>query len=86
VLWFDGGWEHSAADHHAKRWSALIRHLQPAIVINDRIKPPAGLLDPRADDPGDRLPGRDWETCMTMNDTWGFKASDTELEVDRRRC
>jgi alpha-L-fucosidase len=22
------------------------------------------------------LPGVDWETCMTMNDTWGFRADD----------
>jgi alpha-L-fucosidase len=22
------------------------------------------------------MPGRDWETCMTMNDTWGYKSYD----------
>ena len=22
------------------------------------------------------IPGRDWETCMTMNDTWGYKSYD----------
>ena len=23
-----------------------------------------------------RAPGGDWETCMTMNDSWGFKRAD----------
>jgi alpha-L-fucosidase len=26
--------------------------------------------------PAQGYPGRDWETCMTMNDTWGFKRDD----------
>ena len=29
-----------------------------------------------ADIPATGYPGRDWETCMTMNDTWGFKSDD----------
>jgi alpha-L-fucosidase len=27
--------------------------------------------------PNSGLPGVDWETCMTMNDTWGFRTDDT---------
>jgi alpha-L-fucosidase len=27
--------------------------------------------------PASGLPGVDWESCMTMNDTWGFKHYDT---------
>jgi alpha-L-fucosidase len=27
--------------------------------------------------PATGYPGRDWETCMTLNDTWGFKSYDT---------
>ena len=33
--------------------------------------------------PANGIPGVDWESCMTMNDTWGFKSYDDELEVDR---
>ena len=25
-------------------------------------------------------PGRDWETCMTINDTWGYKSYDTNFK------
>jgi alpha-L-fucosidase len=76
VLWFDGGWEHSAAEHHADEVVRLIRRLQPAIVINDRINLPQDFSTPEQTIPATGLPGRDWETCMTMNDTWGFKESD----------
>lgn len=27
--------------------------------------------------PATGIPGRDWEVCMTMNDTWGYKSYDT---------
>jgi alpha-L-fucosidase len=77
VLWFDGGWEHTAAEHHADEVVALIRKLQPNIVINDRINIPQDFSTPEQTIPATGIPGRDWETCMTMNDTWGFKTSDT---------
>ena len=31
---------------------------------------------PEQEVPSRGLPGVDWETCMTMNDTWGFKRDD----------
>jgi alpha-L-fucosidase len=30
--------------------------------------------------PAKGYPGRDWEACMTMNDTWGFKSDDTNFK------
>ena len=30
--------------------------------------------------PPQGYPGRDWESCMTMNDTWGFKSYDTNFK------
>jgi alpha-L-fucosidase len=30
--------------------------------------------------PAKGYPGRDWEACMTMNDTWGFKSYDTNFK------
>jgi alpha-L-fucosidase len=30
--------------------------------------------------PANGYPGRDWEACMTMNDTWGFKSYDTNFK------
>ena len=30
--------------------------------------------------PARGYPGRDWEACMTMNDTWGYKSYDTNFK------
>jgi small GTP-binding protein len=30
--------------------------------------------------PAQGFPGRDWESCMTMNDTWGYKSYDTNFK------
>jgi alpha-L-fucosidase len=30
--------------------------------------------------PAQGYPGRDWEACMTMNDTWGYKSSDNNFK------
>ena len=30
--------------------------------------------------PAQGFPGRDWESCMTMNDTWGYKQDDTNFK------
>ena len=30
--------------------------------------------------PAQRFPGRDWESCMTMNDTWGYKQDDKNFK------
>jgi len=76
VLWFDGGWEHPAQEHRAEEVVAMIRRLQPQIIINDRIQLPQDFNTPEQHIPATGIPGRDWETCMTMNDTWGFRQDD----------
>ena len=34
--------------------------------------------------PASGLPGADWESCMTMNDTWGYKSYDENWKSPRR--
>jgi alpha-L-fucosidase len=90
VLWFDGEWIKDWTEPKGKDMYAYIRGLQPSIIINNRVgKGRAGMegLSKSDEDAGDfgtpeqqipptGLPGVDWETCMTINDTWGFKAYD----------
>jgi L-iditol 2-dehydrogenase len=38
---------------------------------------------PEQEVPPEGLPGVDWETCMTMNDTWGFKSYDDDWKDTR---
>lgn len=52
--------------------------LQPGIITNNRLGGGyAGDTDtPEQRIPATGIPGRDWETCMTMNNTWGYKSDD----------
>lgn len=53
--------------------------LQPGIIHNNRL---GGGYKGDTETPEQFIPatgypgGRDWETCMTMNDTWGYKSYD----------
>ncbi len=78
IIWFDGGWEHNAQELHSREVNAMIRSLQPSIIINDRNRLPEDYSTPEQNIPANALPGgRLWETCMTINDTWGYAKNDT---------
>ena len=54
--------------------------LQPNMVVNNRLdgkKRTGDFQTPEQKIPPTGIPGTDWETCMTMNGTWGFRAGDT---------
>ena len=77
VLWWDTPTD--MTDDAATKLQSLLA-LQPAIVTNDRLKRPNFPGDHKT--PEQRIPnlkdldGTDWETCMTMNGTWGYKSYD----------
>jgi alpha-L-fucosidase len=75
VLWWDTPTD--MTDEFAEKLNALLS-LQPNIITNDRLKRPNFPGDYKT--PEQRIPnlseldGKDWETCMTMNETWGYKS------------
>ena len=92
VLWFDGEWESCWTHERGTDLYAFLRGLDPRLILNNRVgKGRAGMEgmdqgDQRVGDfgtPEQQIPatgfgpGVDWESCMTMNDTWGFKSADT---------
>jgi alpha-L-fucosidase len=53
--------------------------LQPNIITNDRLHPdfPGDTRTPEQAVPErDAVDGQNWETCMTMSGSWGFKKND----------
>lgn len=77
VLWWDT--PTNMTDEAALKLQALLK-LQPGIITNDRLKRPnfkgdTGTPEQKIPDHNE-LDGRDWETCMTMNGTWGYRKSD----------
>jgi alpha-L-fucosidase len=78
VLWFDGQWERTADEWKAAELAAKIRELQPDILINDRL-PGGDYKTPEQAIPATVPEGR-WETCMTMNTSWGYVPKDTSYK------
>jgi len=90
VLWFDGEWVDWWTEPDGKDLYTYCRSLKPSLIINNRVgkgrqgmqgmnKGPDYAGDfgtPEQEIPDTGLPGVDWESCMTMNDTWGFKSYD----------
>lgn len=75
ILWWD------TPNDMTKERADLLRpllSLQPDIITNDRLGGgyTGDTSTPEQEIPATGLPGRDWETCMTMNDTWGYKSDD----------
>ena len=82
VLWFDGGWERSAGEWRSRELRALIRELQPDCLVNDRL-PGEGDFDTPEQFVPAVPPTRPWETCLTMNSTWGWCPADTGYKSSR---
>jgi alpha-L-fucosidase len=90
VLWFDGEWESAWTHERGVDLDDYLRAIQPSLIINNRIdkgrKGMQGMSKdasfrgdfgtPEQEIPHEGLPGVDWESCMTMNTSWGYKASD----------
>ena len=77
VLWFDipGGAINKA---RADRVQKAVLACNPNILINNRLGGGyhGDTETPEQHIPANGYPGKDWETCMTMNNTWGFKKND----------
>jgi alpha-L-fucosidase len=75
VLWWD-----TPTNMNPQRAEALLPlvGLRPGIIHNNRL---GGGYRGDTETPEQHIPAtgykdRDWETCMTMNDTWGYKSYD----------
>ncbi len=91
VLWFDGEWTDWWTEEDAQDLCRYLHVLKPDIIINNRVgKGRQGMQGmsgtdreysgdfgtPEQEIPATGIPGVDWESCMTMNDTWGFRSDD----------
>jgi len=53
-----------------------------ALIANNRLGNgvPGDTETPEQFIPATGYPGKDWETCMTINGTWGYKSTDTDFK------
>ena len=75
ILWWDTP-KDMTPDRAALFTSVLKRY--PQVLTNDRLGGgvPGDFATPEQNIPAAGKIPRPWETCLTMNDTWGYKAND----------
>jgi alpha-L-fucosidase len=97
VLWFDGEWEENWNPRRGKDLYDYVRKLQPNIIINNRVGAGRSGMEgmnvegefagdfgtPEQEIPSTGIPGVDWETCMTMNDHWGYNKHDNNWKSSK---
>ncbi len=90
LIWFDGEWIPDWTHEYGVDMYNYLRNLKPELIINNRVdKGRQGMAGMNKDDrqyAGDfgtpeqeileEASDFDWESCMTMNDTWGYKTFD----------
>lgn len=83
LLWFDGEWERTADEWGTAELRELIRSLQPAAIVNDRLLGQGDYLTPEQGLPA-TLPDGPWEMCMTIGDLWAWHPGETSYKSPRR--
>jgi len=96
VIWFDGEWIPEWTEEQGKDLYNFLRNLKPDIIVNNRVgKGRQGMngMNKYQDAAGDFgtpeqeiLEGTsnlDWESCMTINDTWGYKLNDDKWKSSK---
>ena len=82
ILWYDGGMPLDAKGWESERMNKMVLELQPDIVMNNR-----NLATGDFSTPEQRIlaagNGRAWESCMTLNESWGYDAEDDEWKSPR---
>jgi alpha-L-fucosidase len=94
VLWFDGEWEDTWTKELGDDLYNYVRSLDKDIIVNNRVSKGrsgmegftlenAGAGDfgtPEQQVPATGFPGVDWESCITMNNNWGYNSHDNNFK------
>jgi alpha-L-fucosidase len=75
VLWYDVSWPLDAVGWESEKMNKMVFELQPDIIVNNRNKLPGDFSTPEQKIVAE-TGGRAWESCMTLNDSWGYQRAD----------
>jgi alpha-L-fucosidase len=77
ILWYDVAWPLSAEGWESEKMNKMVFQLQPDIIVNNRNLLPGDFATPEQHiEPAKG--GRAWESCMTMNESWGYQKADKD--------
>ena len=80
VLWYDVAWPLDAKGWESEKMNAMVFQLQPDIIVNNRNKLPGDFATPEQRIQADE---RAWESCMTMNGSWGYHKADDDWKTPK---
>jgi alpha-L-fucosidase len=80
ILWYDVAWPLDAAGWESEKMNAMVFQLQPQIIVNNRNKLPGDFATP--EQKIEATKGA-WESCMTMNGSWGYQKADDDWKSPR---
>lgn len=75
ILWYDVSWPLDVKGWESEKMNEMVFKLQPDIIVNNRNKLDGDFATPEQRieaSAGDRA----WESCMTLNDSWGYHKAD----------
>jgi alpha-L-fucosidase len=75
VLWYDVNWPLNSHQWESERMNKMVFELQPDIIVNNRNGLPGDFTTPEQQITA-AARGRAWESCMTLNGSWGYQRAD----------
>ena len=83
IMWYDVSWPLDVKGWESAKMNAMVRKLQPDIIINNRSQLPEDFSTPEQHVTPE-AEGRAWESCMTMNGSWGYHAADDDWKTPKQ--
>lgn len=75
VLWYDVDWPLDAVGWDSEKMNKMVFQLQPDIIVDNRNGLPGDFSTPEQEIVAEKG-SRSWESCMTLNDSWGYHRAD----------
>jgi alpha-L-fucosidase len=82
VLWYDVSWPLNAQKWESERMNKMVFELQPDIIVNNRNGVPGDFSTPEQQITA-AAKGRAWESCMTLNGSWGYQRADDSWKTPK---
>ena len=80
ILWYDVSWPLNAQQWESERMNEMVFELQPDIIVNNRNGLDGDFATPEQHIQASEA-GRAWESCMTLNNSWGFNRGDDQWKT-----
>lgn len=82
ILWYDVDWPLNAQQWESERMNKMVFELQPDILVNNRNGLEGDFSTPEQHVEAAEK-GRAWESCMTLNEGWGYQQNDNEWKTPK---